>query len=126
MQKQYWMVVLDWLRHEEQLEIQSTEGVLAVKQPASVIDFFSKFLKGLSDIQLAGFERSVISTKSFLLTYALFKKRVDVEFASTAARLEVLHQIQKWGEVEDSHDTDREELKRQLGAISMLVLDQDI
>ena len=61
-------------------------------------------------------------SKSVIIPFALFKKKINVNTAATASRLEVLHQIEKWGQVEDSHDTDSEDFKRQLGAVSVVWL----
>lgn len=41
--------------------------------------------------------------------------------AADAATVEVRHQISRWGEVEDTHDVDREDLRRQLGSVVCLV-----
>jgi ATP synthase F1 complex assembly factor 2 len=41
--------------------------------------------------------------------------------AAQAASLEVLHQTEQWGEVEDTHDVEKEDLRRQLGSVILLV-----
>lgn len=46
-------------------------------------------------------ERATYATKSFLIALALVKRHLTVEEAAVAARVEVLSQIQRWGEVED-------------------------
>lgn len=46
----------------------------------------------------------------------MVKRHLSVEKAWTAASLEVLDQIDRWGEVEDSHDVDREFVKSQLAS----------
>jgi ATP synthase F1 complex assembly factor 2 len=35
--------------------------------------------------------------------------------------LEVLHQTEQWGEVEDTHDVDNADIRRQLGTVVLLV-----
>lgn len=47
--------------------------------------------------------------------------RFDIERAAEAANLEVLHQTEQWGEVEDSHDVDKEDVRRQLGSVVLLI-----
>lgn len=44
-----------------------------------------------------------------------------VEAAARAASLEVLFQTARWGEVEDTHDVEKEDLRRQLGSVVLLV-----
>ncbi len=123
LQEEHWTPILNWLNKEEGLTIHSTDGLASVKQPPETIAFFKSFLEGLDPLPLAAFERLVLSSKSVCLAYALYKRRVGVDFAAKAARLEALHQTQKWGEVEDAHDTDREDMKRQLGASMVLLME---
>jgi ATP synthase mitochondrial F1 complex assembly factor 2 len=47
--------------------------------------------------------------------------RFGVEEAAQAASLEVDWQTKRWGEVEDTHDVDKEDLRRQLGSVVLLV-----
>ena len=99
------------------LDIITTEGILSTRQSKEVVDYLLKKVESYDNITLAGFERAVILTKSFIIALALIERHISVEFAATAAQLEVIQQISKWGEVEDSHDISREDLKRNLGAI---------
>ena len=122
LQEKYWKTLLDWYNHELNLRIQSTNGMKSVQQSSSTFQFFHDYISQLDPIALACLEKAVISTKSILIPYALFQNRISVEFAAMASRLEVEHQISKWGEVQDSHDTDREVLKRDLGCISTILL----
>ena len=63
-----------------------------------------------------GFERATIQTKSFLIALALTKRRLSVDEAVAAARVETLAQTAMWGEVEDAHDVEVEEMRRQLAS----------
>lgn len=47
-------------------------------------------------------ERATHYTKSFIIALALVQKHITVDEASSAARVEVNSQIERWGEVEDS------------------------
>jgi len=44
-----------------------------------------------------------------------------VEEAARAASLEVDWQTRMWGAVEDTHDVEREDVRRQLGSVVLLV-----
>lgn len=114
-------MLVDWLKDQGVL-LKTTDGILSIRQSDQVVDHFQKYLESLDPFTLAAFEKAVMSTKSFVIAYALIQKRINVEFAAKAGRLEVLHQIEKWGEVEDSHDTDREDLQRQLGAVTTVLI----
>jgi ATP synthase F1 complex assembly factor 2 len=47
--------------------------------------------------------------------------RFGIEEAAHASSLEVSWQTVQWGEVEDTHDVEKEDLKRQLGSAIILV-----
>ena len=47
--------------------------------------------------------------------------RFGVEEAAEACSLEVRWQTGTWGEVEDSHDVEKEDLRRQLGSVILVV-----
>lgn len=49
------------------------------------------------------------------------KTRFGVDEAARACSTEVTWQTDLWGEVEDTHDVDREDLRRQLGSVVLLV-----
>ncbi|KAJ2967934.1 hypothetical protein NUW58_g10332 [Xylaria curta] len=49
------------------------------------------------------------------------KRSFGVEEAAKMASIEVDWQIGNWGEVEDTHDVEKEDLRRQLGSVVLLV-----
>lgn len=88
--------------------------------------------------ELAGLERGILATKSLLVAVRLLaewskefqgasvaknagQERFGIEAATEAASLEVLHQTEQWGEVEDTHDVDNADIRRQLGSVILLV-----
>ncbi|KAL2114781.1 hypothetical protein VUR80DRAFT_91 [Thermomyces stellatus] len=95
------------------------------------------WVSGLSGWELAGLERAVLAGKSLLVGARLLVEwsegkvgmvsfdrsgeRFGVERAATASTLEVGWQTGRWGEVEDTHDVDREDVRRQLGSAVLLV-----
>ena len=48
-------------------------------------------------------------------------KRFGIEDAVEACSVELRWQTGKWGEVEDTHDVEREDLRRQFGGVVILV-----
>jgi ATP synthase F1 complex assembly factor 2 len=96
------------------------------------------WVAGMSAWELVGLERAVLATKSFLLGARLLtewsegpvgignrgedcEKVFGIEEAARLASLEVNWQTGRWGEVEDTHDVDREDVRRQLGGVVLLV-----
>ncbi|KAL1840752.1 hypothetical protein VTJ49DRAFT_144 [Mycothermus thermophilus] len=66
----------------------------------------------LSPFELAGLERATLAGKSLLAA-----ARLVAEWIS----LEVDYQTKQWGEVEDTHDVEREDVRRQFGSVVLLV-----
>lgn len=83
-------------------------------------------------------ERGVLATKSLLVASRLLidwspefahlmegeaagRQRFGIEEAAEACTVEVRWQTSLWGEVEDTHDVEKEDLKRQLGGVVLLI-----
>jgi len=71
--------------------------------------------------EMAAMERATYATKSFIIALSLVKGHRTVEQAALAAQVEVSSQIERWGEVEDTHDVDFHDVRRQLGSASCLL-----
>lgn len=92
----------------------------------------------LSPWALAGLERATLAGKSLLVGARLVVewgqgfegvrrqnwdggKKFGIEDAVEACSVELRWQTGKWGEVEDTHDVEREDLRRQFGGVVVLV-----
>ncbi|KAK4216590.1 protein atp12, mitochondrial [Rhypophila decipiens] len=93
--------------------------------------------------EVAGLERATLAAKSLLIGARLiaewgetFSSKVGakaaiekgegrelfgIEEAARAASIEVDWQIERWGEVEDTHDVEKVDVRRQLGGVVLLV-----
>ena len=106
------------------------------QQSEGVRDVVQGWVSGLSAWEIAALERGVLAGKSLLAASRLVAewsngpigaghlnpgKKFGVEEAAQATSLEVDWQLQEWGEVEDTHDVNKEDLKRQLGSVVLLV-----
>jgi ATP synthase F1 complex assembly factor 2 len=96
--------LVEWAGEEFNVDLAPTTDILTQAVSFPAIAVFRGVIEGLDDLQLAAFEKAVMQTKSFIIALALIKGRVGVQEAATAARVEVLHQIERWGEVDDAHD----------------------
>lgn len=110
-------------------------SIVPVSQTEATIDIIRHWILGLSAYDLAGLERAIIASKSLLIAARLVVEwsenfpdlprsesaRFGVDEAARASSLEVTYQTAEWGEVEDTHDVDKEDLKRQLGSVVLLV-----
>jgi ATP synthase F1 complex assembly factor 2 len=99
------------------------------------------WILSLSPFELAGLERATLGGKSLLAAARLIvewseegahshsaaaaeqagKRRFGVEEAARAVSLEVEWQTRQWGEVEDTHDVEKEDVRRQFGSVVLLV-----
>jgi len=103
-----------------------------VQQPPETVKAIREWLEGLSDWDLVALELATLASKSLLIGARLVaewspevgvgERSWEIQEAAKAASVEVRYQTEIWGEVEDTHDVDREDLKRQLGAAWLLVL----
>lgn len=119
------------------VEIQplETDSIMPPSQPQATKDIIRDWIFTLRPHDLAAFERGVLSSKSLLVAVRLVvewsenfrnlqrpdQKKFGIEEAAEASSLEVKWQTDMWGEVEDTHDVDKEDLKRQLGSVVVMI-----
>ncbi|EMC92205.1 hypothetical protein BAUCODRAFT_78594 [Baudoinia panamericana UAMH 10762] len=113
------------------------QSIMPTPQPEMTRQIIRGWVSGLPAYELAALERGVLATKSLLIAarllvewsqeFAHLRRRgpetdgFGIDEAAEAATLEVMHQTEQWGEVEDTHDVEREDLRRQLGSVVLLV-----
>lgn len=112
------------------------DSIMPVEQPEMTKQVIQGWVSGLPAYELAGLERAVLASKSVLIATRLVhewaeafaasrpagvNKSFGIEQAAEAASLEVRWQTKAWGEVEDTHDVEKEDMKRQLGSVILLV-----
>ncbi|CAN8100565.1 unnamed protein product [Discula destructiva] len=119
-------------------------SIMPKRQKEGVREVIQGWVMGLDAWELVALERACLAGKSLLggvrlvvewsegaagragreiaVAQSLGDKRLfGVEEAARAASLEVDWQTRKWGEVEDTHDVEKEDLRRQLGSAVLLV-----
>ncbi|KAF2652907.1 F1-ATP synthase assembly protein [Lophiostoma macrostomum CBS 122681] len=112
------------------------DSIVPISQPDMTKDVVRGWLSGLPAFELAGLERAVLASKSLLVGVRLIHEwgeafahgretadagRFGIEEAAEATSTEVTWQTRQWGEVEDTHDVEKEDLRRQLGSVVLLV-----
>ncbi|KAJ5580145.1 ATP12 ATPase F1F0-assembly protein [Penicillium hispanicum] len=114
--------------------ILDSESIVPLSQPRATKDSICTWVSELAPHDLAGLERGILASKSLLVAVRLLVewsenfrhlqgpqiKKFGIEEAAEASSLEVKWQTDMWGEVEDTHDVDKEDLKRQLGSVVIL------
>jgi len=121
LQEEHWMPLIAWATTTFDVEIRVFHELLGTSQPVEALRALEKAIEDYDPWKLAALERAVYTTKSFLIALALVEGRITAEQAAQAAQVEVLSQIERWGEVEDSHDVDHHDVRRQLGSVACLL-----
>lgn len=112
-------------------------SILPNPQPEATTEAIQKWVSSLPAFELAALERAVLASKSLLVAARLvfewshalsgFQRatgrtgKFTIEDAAEACTLEVSWQTGMWGEVEDTHDVDKEDVRRQLGSVVLVV-----
>lgn len=128
----------------EIIPVLEEDSIFPKRQPEGTREVIQGWITGLSAWELAGLERAVLAGKSLLGAVRLLvewgsemrdlrrvggergKERFGIEEAATATTLEVEWQTGMWGEVEDTHDVDKEDVRRQFGSVVLLVSGEEV
>lgn len=120
----------------EIIPVLDSNSIMPKSQPQMTKDVIRGWVTGLPAFELAGLERGVLAQKGLLGAVRLLvewstelvhlrdnvaEKKFGVEEAAKVASIEVDWQTGMWGEVEDTHDVDKEDVRRQLGSVVLLV-----
>ncbi|KAI6150289.1 ATP12-domain-containing protein [Pisolithus tinctorius] len=121
LQQKRWEPVLEWVKVTYGVEVKVFDSILLHSQPEQTKKVLGDVIGQMDPWEMAAMERATYVTKSFLVALALVKRHLTVEQAAAAAQVEVESQIQRWGEVEDTHDVDFHDVRRELGSSACLV-----
>ncbi|KAJ1335619.1 ATP synthase mitochondrial F1 complex assembly factor 2 [Microdochium nivale] len=122
------------------IEIEPTldeETIIPRRQKPATRQIIEGWIMGLDSWELAGLERAVLAGKSLLGAARLVaewseggvgvgvggadRQRYGIEDAVKNATIEVRWQTGRWGEVDDTHDVEKEDLARQFGSVVLLI-----
>ncbi|EDR10945.1 uncharacterized protein LACBIDRAFT_315971 [Laccaria bicolor S238N-H82] len=121
LQTQHWEPLLSWARETFGIQLNISGSILSVPQPEETKKIVERVLESLDKWEIAALERATYTTKSLIIALALVKNHLSVEKAALAAQVEVNSQIERWGEVEDTHDVDYHDVRRQLASAAILL-----
>ncbi|TYJ55258.1 hypothetical protein B9479_004088 [Cryptococcus floricola] len=121
LQKEHWDPLHAWLKEEFGVTMALAEGFGGVSQSEETIGKLRKAVEEMDAWELAAFERAVYATKSFVISLALLRGHLTAHEAADASHVEVRSQIERWGEVEDTHDVDYQDIRRALGSVAVLL-----
>ena len=111
-------------------------SIMPIQQSEMTRSVIRGWIAGLPAYELTALERAVLAGKSLLVGARLLidwseefrdvqragsDSRFGIEEAAEASSLEVRWQTGMWGEVEDTHDVENEDIRRQLGSAILLI-----
>jgi ATP synthase F1 complex assembly factor 2 len=119
----------------EIIPVLDSDSIMPKAQDQMTLNVIRGWVEGLPAFELAGLERGVLAGKGLLGAVRLLvewssemkhlrdegEQSWGVEEAAKAMSLEVDWQTAMWGAVEDTHDVEREDIRRQLGSVVLLV-----
>lgn len=107
--------------------LDSEVGLGGNTQPEATRAAACAYLDSLDMWQLVALEKAVLTAKSFLVGVAVVRNadpadpfNVSVEELARLATLETVLQTARWGEVEDTHDVDKVDVRRNLAAAALV------
>jgi ATP synthase F1 complex assembly factor 2 len=95
--------------------------IMPHRQPEETVEKVQEIIKSMNDWQFAALTRIAATTKSILIGLAMVETRLDRNMAIEAARLEIAFQTRTWGEMQESHDLDKEYLHMMLASASIFL-----
>ncbi|EGG12972.1 uncharacterized protein MELLADRAFT_32252 [Melampsora larici-populina 98AG31] len=123
LQDKHWKPLIEWISQTYSVNLKiHHDSILFAKQSPATKEALRSVVMHFDRLKLAGFERAVHVTKSFVIALALVEGKLTVDEASDASRVEVLSQIARWGEVEDTHDVDFQEIRMKLGSVTCALI----
>ncbi|CAO3679941.1 unnamed protein product [Rhizopus stolonifer] len=122
LQDTYWKPIIEWTEKTYDVKINTTSNIFAISQPKETKEKLRAVIEEMDPLELSAFEKAVMTSKSFLIGFSLVKNGVSVENAARAAHVEMKSQMDRWGEVEDSHDVEQEYMRQTLGSVAIVLM----
>ncbi|XP_065315841.1 ATP synthase mitochondrial F1 complex assembly factor 2-like [Gordionus sp. m RMFG-2023] len=104
LQSKLWDPLIDWFEKRFNVKVNSTVTLLNPITDSNSKERLTRHLFSHSFEVLTGYKYSCEASRSLIITCALMEGTIDSEKAANLALLEQNFQIQKWGNVEWSHD----------------------
>lgn len=97
-QGEVWQPLLDWFRDRYDVQLQTTQGIVAVPQAETLKPRLERVCAGYDPMLLTALHAATTTTGSVVIGLALLEGRIDAEAAHRAGLLDELYQAELWGE----------------------------
>lgn len=118
MQNERWTPLVEWASRYFDVPITPAKGTLSHQQAPEARDKMARVMRGMLPLDFASLERAVLTSKSMIIGMALTHRHIEAEQAALAAEVETAAQAATWGAIDDAHDVDHAELRRQLASVA--------
>lgn len=119
MQLEKWDPIIAWFNEKHGVEVPVTTGLFIDDLPADDLARIRDYTESMHPWAFAGFEFAVTNAKSFIVADALTCGKIMPAEASEAARLEMIWQCSRFGEVEWAHPMDAADTTARLAAAAV-------
>lgn len=123
LQDKHWQPLVEWVEREYNWKFNQGIGIMAPQQPIETLELIDECLRKENEYTLAALESIVHVAKSFVVGWAVVKRRVSLDEAFACARLEENWQISQHGKVDGiyGHTTDIEYARTRIAASRTLL-----
>lgn len=115
-QNAIWQPVVDWILNEHAITLTSVEGLMPAAQAPQVAVALRQVLSTMDNTALTAFQAAAAHTSSLALALTLVRRRLSAADVFTAAFVDEMYQIEKWGEDDLARDR-RQRIARDIDAI---------
>ncbi|XP_034952118.1 ATP synthase mitochondrial F1 complex assembly factor 2 [Chelonus insularis] len=121
LQVQRWDPIIQWFCDRYQVDIIKTKSISPPIIPANTKDILIRHISSFDSAALQGFMYGVDVLKSVILMLAVCDRYLNVEQAVSLSRLEEEFQISHWGNVEWSHELNKQDLQSRVAAAALFI-----
>lgn len=121
LQDEKWNPLLKWFEYRYKVDIKICQDVSSTPVTEQGIQEIKRQLLSFNDWCLIGIHFAAENLKSLILTFAVINHKVDIDMAVALSRLETQFQVNRWGNVEWSHDIDKAQTTSRVAAAALFV-----
>ncbi|ODV90831.1 hypothetical protein CANCADRAFT_44467 [Tortispora caseinolytica NRRL Y-17796] len=128
-QEEQYRPVIQWFEEkftdgDKLIWLDGDNGILGGSQTSKVTKLALKYLDSLDYWQFAAFERTVLSARSFIAGALLVEGKMESRDIAALVSLENEFQTKRWGHIEEHHDVEWANLRRQLASAAVLIANE--
>eukprot|EP00040_Diaphanoeca_grandis_P006131 m.36080 g.36080 ORF g.36080 m.36080 type:complete len:291 (-) comp17255_c0_seq1:81-953(-) len=114
-----WDPMIDWFNKKHDVQVPIVKTILAADMTEDEMQRMEDYVSGYNDWALCGLHFATITAKSFVIADSVISGTYSGEEAAHAARVEVIFQTGRFGEVEWAHPMEAADTTSRLAAASV-------